>query len=295
MYAAKAKTPVEEDCRMAFDGRELSTGDGTDPSVSPTNTKLSKNAHKRMLRRERFLATRAEWRAKMKAKKKLRREETKRAKEALGANKLHSDCVVQERPMISHPDARAPCGMVIIDLSFEALMSDKEINSLVAQICRCYSINRRSIAPFEFRVLGLSGKTVTELARAFPDYERWDVKFGTSSLEEYLGNDPQATVGKDKVVYLSADADETLDRIEDDVTYIIGGLVDRNRHKKVAAQRASNLGLKTAKLPLGEHVRLKCSQVLTIVHVFQILSRQRETGSWSEAILSAIPDRKQAR
>lgn len=280
---------------MATEGREPSTEGGDDSSVPPIKQKLSKNGQKRVLKRERFLVTRAEWRAKIKAKKKLRREETKRAKEALGADELKNAHVVRERLAKRHPNARAPCGMVIIDLSFETLMSDKEIGSLAAQICRCYSINRRSIAPFEFRVLGLSEKIVAELSRAFPDYERWNVRFDASSLEEHLGNDPQAGGERNKIVYLSADAEETLDHIEDDVTYVIGGLVDRNRHKNVAVQRANSLGLRTAKLPLGEHVKLKCSQVLTVVHVFQILSKQRETGSWSEAILSAIPDRKQVR
>jgi Trm5-related predicted tRNA methylase len=36
---------------------------------------------------------------------------------------------------------------------------------------------------------------------------------------------------RSRYIYLSGDAEEILQNIEDDKIYIIGGLVDRNRHK----------------------------------------------------------------
>jgi tRNA (guanine9-N1)-methyltransferase len=36
---------------------------------------------------------------------------------------------------------------------------------------------------------------------------------------------------KEKIVYLTAESDHLIDKIEDDHVYIIGGLVDHNSHK----------------------------------------------------------------
>lgn len=94
------------------------------------------------------------------------------------------------------------------------------------------------------------------------------------------------------VIYLSADAEETLETIDPNCTYIIGGLIDRNRFKNAATDRARTLNVRTARLPLSEHVRLNSSAVLTIVHVYDLLCRQRELGNWTDAIRAVIPERK---
>jgi len=94
------------------------------------------------------------------------------------------------------------------------------------------------------------------------------------------------------LIYLSADSEEILNEIDDDATLVIGGVVDRNRHKGAALDIAKKYGFKTAKLPLSDHVKLKSSQVLTVVHVFEILTKFRETNSWAEAIEKTIPRRK---
>lgn len=52
---------------------------------------------------------------------------------------------------------------------------------------------------------------------------------------------------KEKIVYLSADADETLTELKQDELYIIGGIVDRNRYKFLTLDKASRLGIRAAK------------------------------------------------
>ena len=52
---------------------------------------------------------------------------------------------------------------------------------------------------------------------------------------------------KEKIVYLSADAKETLTELKPDELYIIGGIVDRNRYKNLTFDKASRLNIRTAK------------------------------------------------
>ncbi len=104
-----------------------------------------------------------------------------------------------------------------------------------------------------------------------------------------------------QLVYLTGDSEETLSTLDNNTTYIIGGIVDRNRLKRAAIDRAeaiassSTLPIKTARLPLNEHLDFKAStRVLTCNHVFEILLKFRENGyqDWGKAVLSVLPDRK---
>ena len=98
-----------------------------------------------------------------------------------------------------------------------------------------------------------------------------------------------------KLVYLTGDSANTLTTLDNNTTYIIGGIVDRNRHKLVAANRAESLGIPTARLPLEENCNFNGStRILTCNHVFDLLLKFREGGckDWKEAILSVLPGRK---
>jgi tRNA (guanine9-N1)-methyltransferase len=56
--------------------------------------------------------------------------------------------------------------------------------------------------------------------------------------------------------------------------------------------RASSANIRSARLPLERYVSLKTCKVLTVLHVFEIMLKYRESGSWAEAIASSIPERK---
>lgn len=58
-------------------------------------------------------------------------------------------------------------------------------------------------------------------------------------------------------------------------------------------ERAQMHSYKTYKLPLEQHVSMRCCKVLTVLHVFEIMSKYRESGgNWAEAIKTTVPDRK---
>ena len=105
-----------------------------------------------------------------------------------------------------------------------------------------------------------------------------------------------------KFVYLTGDSPNTLTTLNDNTTYIIGGIVDRNRLKLATLHRAEyinnqlpQLNVTTARLPLEEYLDFKGStRILTCNHVFEILLHYRANGytDWRTAIMAVLPCRK---
>ncbi|TVY41487.1 tRNA (guanine(9)-N1)-methyltransferase [Lachnellula occidentalis] len=114
---------------------------------------------------------------------------------------------------------------------------------------------------------------------------------------EELSSTPEVPVSKPKpqIVYLTSDSPDTLTTLSPNTSYIIGGIVDKNRHKGLCYKRARELGIPTAKLPIGEYMTMQSRSVLAINHVVEIMLKWLETGDWGEAFLSVIPKRKEAR
>lgn len=119
-------------------------------------------------------------------------------------------------------------------------------------------------------------------------------------------------------IYLTADTDDTLEALELGKTYIIGGIVDKNRYKGLCRAKADRLGIRAAKLPLsqemmqavernvraqGESTREEDAdddgekgfvgrKVLTVNQVVEILTAWTETRDWVKALEKALPRRK---
>lgn len=94
------------------------------------------------------------------------------------------------------------------------------------------------------------------------------------------------------LVYLSSDSPNILTTLSPYTTYIIGGIVDKNRHKGLCQKRATELGIPTAKLPIGEFMVMNSRSVLAVNHVVEIMLRWLECGDWGEAFEKVIPKRK---
>lgn len=98
----------------------------------------------------------------------------------------------------------------------------------------------------------------------------------------------------DSVVYLTSDSPHTLTQLEPYTSYVVGGLVDRNREKGICYRRALASHVRTAKLPIGEYLALSTRHVLTTNQVVEIMLRWLECGDWGAAFLEVIPARKGA-
>lgn len=70
----------------------------------------------------------------------------------------------------------SPCKLnVTIDLSFDELMISKDVAKLIKQILRCYTLNRRAVAPLQFSLSCFEGRSMEEMKK-HNGYENWDVR-----------------------------------------------------------------------------------------------------------------------
>ena len=160
---------------------------------------------------------------------------------------------------------------VAIDLSFSKEMCLKELISLRKQIKLCYSLGRKREA--KILVASFDEEKVPRMDKL--NYRNWKqsaVEFVTESVETMKG--PWS-----EIVYLSPDAEETLDDVRGDVLYVIGGIVDKVVKRNMSLNRATAMNAKTVRFPVREYVfRLRSIDDYLYSHPTrtQILSSQRQ-------------------
>jgi len=209
-------------------------------------------------------------------------------------------------------------------------MFDAELKSLGLQITRCYSDNRKAKYRTHLAVSSWGGKMKERFEgilgnqhtgwKGFKFFEEDFVEVSKKSREWMTGPRGGVVAGamkegkavveaaaeaeetEDKpsdeegeVIYLSSESENTLTTLKPNSTYIIGGLVDKNRHKGVCHKRAVERGIRTAKLPIGEFLEMKSRQVLVTNHVLDIMLKWLELGDWGQAFMAVLPERKGAK
>ncbi|KAG0661182.1 tRNA (guanine(9)-N(1))-methyltransferase [Rhodotorula mucilaginosa] len=114
-----------------------------------------------------------------------------------------------------------------------------------------------------------------------------------------LSGQPRSRAPQSTIVYLTGDSPNILHSLEPNHTYILGGIVDRNRYKLLCLDKAERLGIRHAQLPIGEALpELKTRKVLTVNQVLDILVKWVDGGEkvgkdgWEGALRSVMPSRK---
>jgi len=92
--------------------------------------------------------------------------------------------------------------------------------------------------------------------KRIPGFDKWIIEKENRSYIEALCD------RKEDLVYLTADSEIVLEELDLKKIYIIGGLVDRNRWKGITLKKAQEQGIQTAKLPIGNFMKMSSSQVL---------------------------------
>ena len=237
---------------------------------------MSKREYKRQLKQQKMAADRETFLEQRREKRKMLREKRKRERAELPENERPS-----RRPRVEPK----PTGMkMVVDCGFDDLMKEGERTSLARQIIRCYSENRRAPLAVDLTVSSFNGQL-----------QSW---FETHLHSQHLvWKDITFTDGdftpNENTIYLSSDSDHTLEELDETKTYVIGGIVDKVRYKDLCKDKAEKMGLKTARLPIGEHIRLSGRRVLATNHVFELMLKWLEVRDWKLAFEAVLPSRKQ--
>ena len=307
-------------------GRE----NGAEISREQKEVPLSKHQQKKLRRREQWEAAR-DFRKTKRKEKTIAKRERKRGERNTGEGRgggegeasptsVGADMSSRQRP--SRQQTKLLPVTFVLDCSYDDLMLEKERISLASQITRSYSENNR--APYHGHLVVssfdklLKERFDTVLAKTHKNWK--NVRFMQEDFVQAaeMANDwmnpqngahPQAKANKNKmagmftekadakpedgeVIYLSSESPDALTELKPYSTYIIGGLVDKNRHKGICYKRAVEKGVRTAKLPIGDYIKMASRAVLATSHVVEIMVRWLELGDWGEAFMQVIPSRK---
>uniref|UniRef100_A0A7S1SNN9 tRNA (guanine(9)-N(1))-methyltransferase n=1 Tax=Tetraselmis chuii TaxID=63592 RepID=A0A7S1SNN9_9CHLO len=262
---------------------------------------MSKTQQKKIAKKQRMAEFKAQKKAAAKAEKAAQMEVRKAEKDAKMANMTEEERKAyfeemqakkaerraeQEAKKEKLKVAMESGQRLVIDLDFEDKMNETEIRSLCQQLSYSYSANCHSEKPFHLHLSSLKGHIESTLRHQAAGVDNWSISKDAACYTETF------TQNKEDIVYLTADSPDTLSELDPSKIYIIGGIVDRNRHKHICLERAKAAGVATAALPIGPHLKLAGSKVLTVNQVVEIMLRYVECKDWKEALLKVIPERK---
>ncbi|GBM15950.1 Mitochondrial ribonuclease P protein 1 [Araneus ventricosus] len=105
---------------------------------------------------------------------------------------------------------------IVLDLSYDPFMTEKEKSACVTQLALIYSANRKNRDPYDLHFCNaLSSYTSVQKFRTF--LPKSSESFVTLTEKSYLDIFP-----KEKLVYLSPHAKETLQEYDHNAVYVIG-------------------------------------------------------------------------
>ncbi|KAH9817280.1 guanine-1-methyltransferase-domain-containing protein [Melampsora americana] len=304
--------------------------------------KKSKNQIKREIKRAKILANRTEKRLIERQKKKLKKKENRlklTEQEEEGSEESNSNRIKRLKPIQSVFNSK-----IIFDCQFDELMSTKEIVSLNSQLSYSYSSNRKASIRFENLICtSFNGQLEQRMQTNGNQQTSWtNFSFTSLSLQDLINSSPsssshkphsndqtslnqtesqteskpsliKASIEKESLVYLTADSPNLITQLDPEKVYVIGAIVDHNRYKNLCYQKAEELGIHHAQLPIQEYMNeLKSRKVLTVnqvsirflsplllfsfcfkfLDVLEILLNWISNHDWRKAFEMIIPQRK---
>lgn len=290
-------------------------------AVDSDGKPLSKNQLKKLRKKQEWEAGREERKIIRKEKVVAKRERKREAREQAKAEGGDGQQTTEEKRIrhVTRP-VQLPVTF-ILDCDFDNLMRDNERISLASQITRCYSDNKNSKFRSHLTVSSFGGHLkdrfegllngvykswkgmrffdedfveTAEKAKAWMAADTNGKPF-KGAFAKYANLEPakiEELKEQGEVVYLSSESDDTLTELKPFSTYIIGGLVDKNREKGICHKRAVQRNVRTAKLPIGDYLEMSSRKVLATNHVNEIMVHWLECGDWGEAFMKVMPKRK---
>ena len=308
---------------MERDAEDCQANDAEASSAEQPGQAKSKQAQKRERAAERWAEQKRLKKERKKARKSLDQRPPRREGGAVCGDGAGGSGDSQEAPKMSRIEYKkekkleyvSKCQTnfsVVIDCAWDSHLVGRPLKSLAQQILFCYGMNRRVDNPCNMCITGVNARLREQLDKnslanwigVHVNSEEYiemacfsassSSSSGSSGAADGEAESSSSPPRVKRLVYLTSDAEETLESIEPDTAYIIGGIVDRNSLKGATAQKAKTQGIRAVKLPIKEHVAMASSHVLTVNHVFQLLLEFQRCGSWAAAIARVLPQRKGA-
>uniref|UniRef100_A0A672K9D2 tRNA (guanine(9)-N(1))-methyltransferase n=1 Tax=Sinocyclocheilus grahami TaxID=75366 RepID=A0A672K9D2_SINGR len=161
---------------------------------------------------------------------------------------------------------------LVIDCSFDNLMVLKDVKKLHKQIQRCYAENRRTLHPVQFYLTSHGGQLKQVMDEINKGWVNWKIQhchWGETILKGinvyFLGVNKLLVLGNSNALL-----------------------------QGITFDRAQELGIAHAQLPLGSFVKMNSRKVLAVNHVFEIILAFLEKRDWQEAFFTVLPQRKGA-
>ncbi len=179
---------------------------------------------------------------------------------------------------------------LVIDLDYDQYMKFSECRQLAKQLALLYSYNKyKTREPFDLHFTNCNFQTPT--MEAIPNYlinYNSPNFLSTFHTKSYLDLFP-----KERLVYLTPNANESLKNYDFDDIYIIGGFVDKSCHEPISLVKAKKEGIRSVRLPLDEHIIWGSgSKSLCLNQIIAILHDVRESGDWKKSLNDNIPKSK---
>jgi tRNA (guanine9-N1)-methyltransferase len=221
-------------------------------------------------------------RQKDKEKRKLKKEQALAAGLPFKNRVRNSRWLGEEHATVWERDFVEPT--ICIDAKFTHLLTDKERRGLRTQISHIYGFMRRIDKPCHLWVANLDD-LMRNIMFSISNAKDWPIRYSRDAVLTLFPPD------RHRVVYLSPDATELLDDVHADTVYVVGGIVDHNRLKNTTVAEAKELGLRSARLPIFETIKIKMNNSLNVNHVYEILCTQLATHNWAETFRKCLPKR----
>lgn len=284
---------LQQDSSANLEEETKPTGD----NGSPVTSELSKSQRKKLAKRQQLLERRKSKRKEEREKKKLRKKQLAQQRDKDGEPII----VKKKKTLMSDSKNKF---RVVIDMDFNDYMTDLEIGKAVKQLGRIYALNRQSDNPCQLYISSLKDKIFDRFAKTNSGYKSWDINISDKDYIELFSvntdSECESTSSNinNQIIYLTGDSDETLSTVDDILEdtskiYVIGGLVDHNRHKNLCLSRARERNIKTAQIPIKNHLQLCQRHILSTVTVFELmLNVLGSHKQWPDALRACIPNRK---
>jgi len=151
-------------------------------------------------------------------------------------------------------------------------------------------------------ITSITGAVKDALERYQHGYQNWDAHCTEKHWTEVFRDNDDGSKLNSNIVYLTGDSSDVVPKCSEiqaanNGIFIIGGLIDHNRHKGLALERAQLHSVKHGQLPIGEYIRMCQRRILAIPHVFEIMlfAANGTIGDcWNDIFKKVIPSRKLA-